>query len=233
MALLGEPAEPGPRDHIRQQLVEAAEYYCNSLWHQETIAPSIASKTIGNICSAARRLLDSFDSSSLQTRLYVQSFMRIAAEKYGQQVMDTTERRAWDVPWNFWAAYRLPSAIHSVELLDHWAKMAKEMIDADVGKRKGNRGKSAARVLVHRLALTWLHARKHPPGAGYDAINMRAEGPFIRFASRFVELLKLNVPLSLKTQLPTIDQELDDLTPGAIRGHVRLFLRRLRNPKRK
>ena len=233
MALLGEPAEPGPRDHIRQQLVEAAEYYCNSLWHQETIAPSIASKTIGNICSAARRLLDSFDSSSLQTRLYVQSFMRIAAEKYGQQVMDTTERRAWDVPWNFWAAYRLPSAIHSVELLDHWAKMAKEMIDADVGKRKGNRGKSAARVLVHRLALAWLHARKHPPGAGYDAINMRAEGPFIRFASRFVELLKLNVPLSLKTQLPTIDQELDDLTPGAIRGHVRLFLRRLRNPKRK
>jgi len=158
--------------------------------------------------------------------------MRIAAEKYGQQVVDTTERRGWDVPWNFWPAYRLPSAIQSVELLEHWAKMAKEMVDADVGKSKGSRGKSSARVLVHRLALAWLHARKQPPGRGYDPINSRADGPFIRFASRFVEIMRLNVPPSLRTQLPTIDRELNALTPDAIRGHLRLFLRRLGKPKR-
>ena len=231
LALLGGTEEPEPRNYSRRQLVEAAEYYCDSLWHQETISPSVAAKKLSNVCSGARKLLNSFDDSSLQTRLYVQSFMRIAAEKYGHQVMSTTERRGWDIPWNFWTACRLPSAVQSVELLEHWAEMAKEMLQPDIGKSKRNRGKSAARVLIHRLALAWLHARRRPPGAGYDTINSKADGPFIRFASRFVELLRLNVPPSLRTQLPTIDHELSTLTPGAIRGHLRLFLKRLHKPK--
>ena len=214
LALLGVPEKPGPRDYIRQQLIEAAEYYCDSLWHQETIAPSVAVKNLTNFSKAARKLLSSFNDPSLQTRLYVQSFMRIASEKYGQQVMDTAERRQWSVPWNFWTAYRLPSAIQSVELLEHWAEMAKKILQPDIGKSKGNSGKSAARVLIHRLALAWLQARNQPPGAGYDTINAKADGPFIRFASKFVELLKVNIPLSLRAQLPTIDRELSALTPG-------------------
>ncbi|MBI3918166.1 MAG: hypothetical protein HY322_14315 [Betaproteobacteria bacterium] len=219
-------------DHVRQELAEIAECYCRDLWFQEKPSPSEIKRRLTQIQTSAHKLLRSFharDDSSQQAKAFVQSYMRLATSEYARRMKEEYPEFARDTPWNFWTAYRLPSAIQSVELVEHWAESAIAIVDREsrpkgrVVKTKKNVGKTAARALVRSLAGVWRHAHGEFPGAGYSTTKREADSPFTRFTLKFIKFLRANVTADRRRHLPNIDNELSDLTADAIRGHLRTF----------
>lgn len=236
--LLGVPALT---EWTRKELIETAEAFCLSLSHQEAIPLKYAKKRIEVIRNSARKLLDTFnviESSSRKNKAsvkkyasahtipFIQPFMRMGASEYARNIHQQYPDLARMVPWNFWGAYRLPSAIQSVELLEHWAELAivhLDNLDKKSGARKGNQGKIAARVMIQRLARAWQSAKGALPGAGYSTHRTRADGPFIRFSLEFIEQLRTNATAEQKGYLPSFDKELNGLTEDSIRGHLKAY----------
>ena len=165
---------------------------------------------------------------------YALGMLQQAATEYGRKVGRPAGCNPQEIPWNFWDAYRLPSAIDSVALIAHWATLAEGLIqryaelDKEDRARSGRTGtylgKPAARVLIHALANIWGNAKGKPPSDNHP--------PFIKFATQFVWCLKSNLTDKQRRYVPTIEDELDNLTStDAVRAHLRTYLGRLRREK--
>jgi hypothetical protein len=222
-------------ERVRRSLSEAAEYFTSSLWLQEAPALSKVERELRQIATSARklsRLVLNDPSNTHQMTYAIRGWLHMAADEYGARVGRPPEIDRYAIPWNYWSACKLPSILQSIDLLEHLAELAALQVRRELaGKSKGSAfgaaKREAMRVLVHRLALAWLHAKGTPPGDGTDAYNKgKASGPFIRFAHRFISILRKVVTEEQRRYLPTIDDELS-VTPDMIRAHLRVFRFRL------
>lgn len=219
-------AGAGSRNWVRKELVEAVEYFCSHYYFQEYPSPSATMRKLESIQAATRKLIQSLgvqDKSPESMPSDIQSYLQIAADEYGWHI----GKRAANLTtaWNFWSAYKLPSIISGVQLLDHWTVLALSELQRNIAekkkaKRTGNYlGDSAIRVLIHQLARVYMHAHSKRPGTDTD-------GPFIRFASAFIEAMKENVTEAQRAHFAHIDHTLS-VSPDAIRNHLRGFNARL------
>jgi hypothetical protein len=93
----------------------------------------------------------------------------------------------------------------------------------NIGRR--NRGNTAFRVLVHRLALVWLQNAGKRPGAGYS-LSRGGESAFTRFVRQYLKAMQAEIGDEHLRYTPTITRELKR-SDDSIRGQLRVFNRRL------
>lgn len=102
------------------------------------------------------------------------------------------------------------------------------------GKPKGHAKRTAMRVLIHRLALLWLHTHGGTPPK-VSVRNNHASGKFIRFAQFYIQAMrKQTTSEHLKFAKSRkfarfIDKELD-ISADVIAWHLKTFTARLSRP---
>ena len=218
------------RKRVQRELTEAAEYFLSEYYFQAIAAPSVTERKLKAIQAAARKLilaLGPWDRFPQTIESAVQSYLRIAAEEYGARVGLPAGVDPREVYWNFWPVYKLPSAVSGLRLIEHWGALAQANLRAQVKQSKregtaGNRGKTAVRVLIHRLVLVWWNATGHFPGVGVNAATEKADGPFIRFAADFLDAMKQSLTDTQRAHHVGVETALS-ISPDAIRDHTRLL----------
>ncbi len=220
VAALGNIPEAYSRQWVRKQLAEAAEYFCNGYALQKYPRPSETARRFAAIQAAAQSLIQALEPNGAMTS-DIQAYLQIAADEYGSRVRRPVDVGLYDIPWNFWSAYKLPSVIESVRLIEHWAELAQARLQRNVEenkrkKRTGNLGDPAVRVLVHRLALSWIYVR------GEVFIG------FTSFAREFIEAMKERLTDAQRSHFEHIGNKLSHASSEqAIRNHLRSFLAKL------
>ena len=242
-------------DINHQELLNAGRWFPDALYLQELQSNSELEKAFAGIQNAALSLLEKLGvkgGSTTRIPHSVSAYLQIAACEYGIRVGRPRTRE--QMPWNFWEAYKLPSVIVGVSLLEHWAGMARDRLRAGIlrhaaEKQRRNPGATAMRVLIHKLAFVWRHTTGEWPGAGFSSSRGTADGPFIRFALRYLEFMRKNITAEHRQHVPCIDAELtvarrarqaqsanyarheNERIRDSIRVHLKSFKRRLASSK--
>ena len=238
--LLGKLKNPELEGHIRQQIKDAAKYFPNELMLQNLPAPSHLIRKFKGIQSAAvclRKKLNNIDDTLLKSSVF--AFLLQGIDEYAHRIRQLPDCADTDIPWNFWTAYRLPSALQSIELLEHWTGLAIERLTKVMNSNKQewqqrgyqgkrtHKGKSATRVLIHRLAIIWSTGKGILPVARLGTqMNTRTTG-FVKFSSQFVKSVEANVTKKHEAYLPQIKKELE-LDANAIQTRLKTLKERLK-----
>lgn len=209
--LLGTSPKNLSRKMVEEYLLGAGRGFTSSLVQQNYPSNSQIEKSLEKIESAAARL-----RASLLNPLTT-PYMRLAAGDVAED--DRT----------------LSTAVVEVENLGRWSKEAREEIgrsdegerSADAerkpkGKPRGRAKRMAMRVLIHRLALLWLHTHKGTPPTVSVKKDGSSSGQFIRFAQSYIKAMRKQTTSEHRRYAGNIDKELD-VSADAIVSHLKIF----------
>lgn len=103
-----------------------------------------------------------------------------------------------------------------------------------------NRGNPASRVLIHNLALAWLHAFGVPPAKTLRQLNRRGDvtdNKFCGFVRFIAAAMRANLTATQRRQLRGIGLELktlaDEGNDKVVRNHLVMFWKRIEAGSRK
>lgn len=247
---LGNPSDPGRRRWVMEEIKATAESFLSDVALQSSNTPTASRDQLKRIQSAARELRAAlaWDGESFETIPYdpAHTWLRQAAEHYRGRVKLPQGVSPYDVPWNYWESWKLPSSIAGVRLLELWAQDARDLVkEKSDPVRRGPASRHTLRVTVHRLCLCWMHAYGAPPGAGIKVVDQLAienrdrylpDGPFTRFAVEFFENMRQCASEKQMSDYPPLERLLNP-SRHTIRKYIQLFKHRLKGkagtPKRR
>lgn len=195
-------------------LLDPAGWFLRSLVLQNYPPSSQIDKSLEQIESAASRLRRNLSNP------LVWPYMRMAA---GDIVEDD---------------HTLDTAVAAVENLRRWSQEARGIVRRNdetkrkdrptkgKGKSKGLPKRSAMRVLIHRLALLWMHTHKGIRPTVSVNRDGTSGGKFIRFAQSYIKAMRNQTTDKHRRHAGNIEEELN-VTANAIASHLRFFLARL------
>lgn len=218
------------RSYLEEHLTQAARYFPRDLYLQERPSASALDARFRSMQKAAWKLLEVLTVRSARPSEMrddeIAARLQMAASTYGSRIGHPEPSPPPEtIHWNFWETCKLPSVITGVSLLEHWATMVREQLRTERRKGRRNRGNTAFRVLVHRLALVWLHNGGKRPGAGYS-LSRGGESAFTRFVRQYLKAMLSVIRDEHLRYTPTIAAQLKR-SDDSIRGQLRVFNRRL------
>lgn len=220
---------------FRTQLAAAGKGFPAALYQQNRPAISETERRFKRIQSAANNLLESLGVTGKSSRGLsdeIETWMQVAAEMYGAKVGTPSDVEPTAIPFGFWTAYKVPSVIVGIGLLEHWSGIAQEELRVFIKPRRSvkrtNAGDTAIRVLIHCLAGFWWQWHGNVPWGGYNVSKGTADGPFIRFAEKYLQLMRKNI--SQEHRKVFSGNKLDSaltLSKNSIASHLRGFKARI------
>jgi hypothetical protein len=217
-------------------------YMREQLWHAAGEPPSDAAKHLKRIAKQTAKLIEAlgacddfgagaFGCLALQAARYgerIGGYPRLPPREFVVADTDPIVRRI-----DYRGEEKVEEIIEGLALLHKLAEDAHRYERAKVGKGKADNCPPAApvmRTFFHDLHRAWLGAFGVKPKTSLLPEG-EAGGPYIRFVSKLLKTYREKIPAEIDTYAPELRDSLD-LSPGAIRGHVRQAQAHLESPKR-